>query len=177
MSPAANPIDVHDDPLDALTRVLMEHRGALVDVARREGVLAADAVDVVQDALCTWLALASRGEAPTSPDEIPAHLRAVVRNAARNRRRRHHLACPHLDVELATDDAHSSESLVSRAEDRVRLRACVARLCETQRAVVTLRMLAERPGEDVAAALGITRSHVDVLLHRAKAALRACMTE
>ena len=38
-------------------------------------------------------------------------------------------------------------------------------------------MLEERPGEDVAAALGLSRGHVDVLLHRAKASLRVCMTE
>jgi RNA polymerase sigma-70 factor (ECF subfamily) len=42
--------------------------------------------------------------------------------------------------------------------------------------VVTLRLLEERPGEDVAAALGITPGHVAVLLHRAKQALRVCMT-
>jgi RNA polymerase sigma-70 factor (ECF subfamily) len=40
---------------------------------------------------------------------------------------------------------------------------------------VTLRMLEEQPGEDVAAALGITPGHVAVLLHRAKRSLRACM--
>jgi len=40
-----------------------------------------------------------------------------------------------------------------------------------------LRLLEERAGEDVAAVLGITRGHVDVLLHRAKASLRECMTE
>ena len=40
-----------------------------------------------------------------------------------------------------------------------------------------LRMLEERPGEDVARALGISSGHVAVLLHRAKAALRTCMTE
>jgi RNA polymerase sigma-70 factor (ECF subfamily) len=37
-------------------------------------------------------------------------------------------------------------------------------------------MLEERPGEDVALALGILKGHVAVLLHRAKRALRACMT-
>ena len=61
------------------------------------------------------------------------------------------------------------------AEAHVRLRACVNELCDTQRAVVTLRMLEERPGEDVARALGIQAGHVAVLLHRAKTQLRACM--
>lgn len=44
-------------------------------------------------------------------------------------------------------------------------------------AVVTLRMLEEQPGDDVARALGISAGHVAVLLHRAKRALRACMEE
>ena len=49
------------------------------------------------------------------------------------------------------------------------------KLCKTHRTVVMMRLLEERGGEDVAAALGITRGHVDVLLHGAKASLRACM--
>ena len=39
-----------------------------------------------------------------------------------------------------------------------------------------LRLLEERQGEDVAASLGISRGYVDVLVHRAKASLRVCMT-
>jgi len=52
----------------------------------------------------------------------------------------------------------------------------VQTLAEIQRAVVTLRMLDEVPGEDVATALGITPGHVAVLLHRAKGNLLTCMT-
>jgi RNA polymerase sigma-70 factor (ECF subfamily) len=66
---------------------------------------------------------------------------------------------------------------ISRAEDHVRLRACVDRLCDTQKAVVTWRLLDEQPGENVAEALGISRGYVDVLLHRAKIQLRACLTD
>jgi len=62
-----------------------------------------------------------------------------------------------------------------RAEAQVRLRVCVAELCEIQRAVVLLRLLSEQPGDDVAQSLGISRGYVDVLTHRAKSALRACM--
>jgi RNA polymerase sigma-70 factor (ECF subfamily) len=49
-------------------------------------------------------------------------------------------------------------------------------LGDAQRAVVSLRMLDDVPGEDVARALGITPGHVAVLLHRAKANLLVCMT-
>ena len=69
----------------------------------------------------------------------------------------------------------TAEELLGHAEEVVRLHACVSELCGVQRAVVTLRLLEERSGEDVADALGLTRAHVDVLVHRAKGALRVCM--
>ena len=166
------------DPLDALERILRDRRAELARVARREGLAPEDAVDCVQDALCTYLRLAGRGEAPDDTAEQPAFLAEIVRNAARNKRRRHHLSHPHegRDAVLVTDE-RTTEALVARAEEHVRLRACVDRLCDTQRAVVTLRLLEERRGEDVAEALGISRGYVDVLLLRAKASLRVCMTE
>ena len=89
------------------------------------------------------------------------------------------MARPHEDVDalpLARVPEGSAEALVAEAEEHVRLRACVDQLCETQKAVVMLRLLEERPGEDVAASLGISRGYVDVLVHRAKASLRVCMT-
>ncbi len=114
---------------------------------------------------------------PPSDDEVAALLATIVRNAARNRRRRHFRARPHDELDearLAVPDA-AADDLIASAEERVRLRACVSELCDVQRAVVTLRMLEEQPGDDVARALGISAGHVAVLLHRAKGALRACM--
>lgn len=55
----------------------------------------------------------------------------------------------------------------------------LSELVRTERAslvAVTLRLLDERSGEDVAIELGLTRGHVDVLVHRAKSALRQCMS-
>jgi RNA polymerase sigma-70 factor (ECF subfamily) len=160
------------DPLDRLSQLVREQRSALAAVARAEGLSAEDAVDCLQEALSTFL---DRLDRP--PENWTASLTLMVKNAARNRRRRHHLARPHRSLEdHDVSDAPTAEDLIARAEETVRLRACVAGLCEIQRAVVTLRMLEEQPGEDVARALGISAGHVAVLLHRAKAALRACMT-
>jgi RNA polymerase sigma-70 factor (ECF subfamily) len=109
---------------------------------------------------------------------VGPYLAGVVRNHARNKRRRHHLARPH--DELDADRASSSDdalTLMAKAEEHIRLRACVDRLCDTQRAVVTLRLFEDHSGSDVAAALGLRRGYVDVLLHRAKDSLLACMTE
>ena len=168
------------DVLGTLSELARGRRGELVRLARREGASPEDAVECVQDALCTFLQVAQKRELPSERDQWPAYLAGVVRNTARNKRRLHHVARPHEDVDalrLAAVSEGSAEALVAEAEEHVRLRACVDQLCETQKAVVMLRLLEEQPGEDVAASLGISRGYVDVLLHRAKASLRVCMTE
>jgi RNA polymerase sigma-70 factor, ECF subfamily len=175
---AASPSEY--DVLGILSDLARSGRADLVRVAQREGASAEDAVECVQDALCTFLQLAQKKELPAAQAEWPLFLGGIVRNAARNKRRRHHVALPHEDVDalrIAAAANDTAETLVAEAEEHVRLRACVDQLCETQKAVVMLRLLEEQPGEDVAASLGISRGYVDVLLHRAKASLRVCMTE
>ena len=165
------------DALDQLATLARRERGALAAVARYEGVNPEDAIDCVQEALCQLLSRVQSGSLPLPSEQWGRYLAGMVRNAARNRRRLHALARPHEAVDslpLAANIAATDEVL-ARAEQHVRLRACVADLCEVQRAVVTLRLLEERPGEDVARAVGISAGHVAVLLHRAKASLAACM--
>jgi RNA polymerase sigma-70 factor (ECF subfamily) len=169
------------DDFDKLTDLIRTRRAALVRLARAEGVSPEDAVDCLQEGLCTLLDLGRRGALPEENTESDwfALLAEIVRNAARNRRRRHFVSKPHDDVDdhaLAGEATPAADDLITRAEEHVRLRACVEELCEIQKAVVTLRMLEEHPGEDVAHSLGISAGHVAVLLHRAKLSLRACMT-
>ena len=168
-----------EDVLGTLDRVVRERRAELAALARREGLGAEDALDCVHDALCTFLQLGLRGGLPADVAEHAPLLAGIVVNTARNLRRRHHITRPHqtTDTIVLGDGAPSTETLVAHAEECVRLRGCMNRLCKTQRTVVMMRLLEERPGEDVAAALGITRGYVDVLLHRAKASLLVCMTE
>ncbi len=179
--------------LDGIVRA---HRGELSAVARSEGLTAEEAIECVQDALCTYLSgdpnapveaaseveaaglVEARSPQPLGPEQLAlATIKTMVRNAARNFRRRHRRLKPHepIDVDHEPLTPATVEDLVAHAEDVVRLRACVASLCSVQRAVVMLRLLEERSGEDAAAALGLTRNHVDVVVHRAKAALRVCM--
>jgi RNA polymerase sigma-70 factor (ECF subfamily) len=172
-------VRIMDETLDRLGSIARSERGRLAAIARAEGASAEDAVDCVQEALCTFLDLAKKDELPKNSDEWAPLLGGVVRNAARNHRRLHANARPHLElVEGALSDPKLAvaEDLLARAEDHVRLRMCVEELCTVQKAVVTLRLLEEIPGEDVAATLGISRGHVAVLLHRAKRSLHACMT-
>jgi RNA polymerase sigma-70 factor (ECF subfamily) len=114
-----------------------------------------------------------------APDEAAALLAVVVRNVARNLRRRHHRERPHVsDAEVVAalaDPLPSVDDLIARAEERVRLVGCMHHLSDVQQRVVTLRLLDELTGLETAAALGITPENAAVLLYRAKAALRDCL--
>jgi RNA polymerase sigma-70 factor, ECF subfamily len=161
-------------------RLVHEHRAHLGRVARREGLGPEDAFDAVQEAFESFLKLPQAQALCDAPEEARKLLVVLTRNVARNRRRLHADARPHLrdDHVLAAlpADGATALELCAAAEEEVRLRGCVQTLGDLQRVVVTLRMLDEVPGEDVARALGISPGHVAVILHRAKSNLLACMT-
>ena len=162
-----------------LTRLVHDHRATLARIARGEGLLAEDAFDAVQEAFRAFIVRDDARELVTRPDEARKVLVVLTRNLARNRRRLHAGARPHLSdatvVESLPDEAPTSEEVLESIEEREQLARCVGELGEVQRAVVTLRMLDEVPGEDVARMLDIAPGHVAVLLHRAKANLATCM--
>lgn len=171
------PTDSGDERASAFLDLGREHRAALVRVARGEGVTPEDAVECVQDALITLLGREQRGELTAPPAEWRFLPSAMVKNAARNRRRRPE----RVRLRVEVDDAHleanepRADEALTRGEEHEKLHACIAELCGVQRAVVMLRLLEEHAGEDVAQALGISRGYVDVLAHRAKASLKTCM--
>jgi RNA polymerase sigma-70 factor, ECF subfamily len=139
----------------------------LVAIAAREGVAPADRLDVVHDAV---LVLLGR---PDLPDDT---LTAIVRNAARNHRRRHHRARPHVPIgDVVLADANTPESAVERATAATQLACCMAELGEAHRHVVRLRLLEELSSAEAARALGLSAGHVAVLLHRARKQLAECM--
>jgi RNA polymerase sigma-70 factor (ECF subfamily) len=163
-----------------VTRLVREHRSRLAAVARHEGLAGEDAFDAAQEAFTAFLIL-PRAQELEGSDWAEHTLVALVRNIARNARRLHAHARPHVSdgeaVDGLADAAPAADQRLADAEDRGRLARCVGRLADVQRAVVTLRMLEDRPGEDVARELGIKPGHVAVLLHRAKQSLHQCMTE
>lgn len=175
----ASASDISVDPFEQLSRLVREQRSALLAVAVREGLSAEEGLECVQDALCAWLVHSQR-EPPQPSELLAASLKHRVRNVARNARRRHHRLLPHRTVDPTQEPvapAADAEQLIGAAESSLRLKVCFAELRDVERAVVTLRLLDERSGEDVALALGLSRAHVDVLVHRAKATLRVCMLE
>ncbi len=162
---------------DVIAEITRAHARHLAAVARHEGLTADDALDAVQESLHRFLVLRRERDLSAEAGELRALLAAIVRNEARNMRRRHHRSVAHDDLEAAT--LHSPEAsgiaLLEAREDHTRLIGCVRQLGDRERAVVTLRMLEELSSAEAAEALGLTPGHVAVLLHRAKRELHQCM--
>lgn len=165
--------------LEWATRLVHTHRGRLYRLARREGLREEDSLDCVQDAFHTFLLLPQARQLVESNDDSLKLLSVLVRNHSRNRRRRHEIARPHDSgdetLALLTAEALPVDALIAQAQEFALMIGCLDHLGKLQRAVVSLRMLDEVAGEDVAAMLGLPPSHVAVLLHRAKEKLRSCM--
>lgn len=155
------------------------HTRRLAAVARAEGLTAEDALDAVQEGFHTLLSMPQARSLVGNEDDCAKLLSVIVRNAARNMRRRHHRARPHVEMSMNESyvDQPSVESMIERAEEHVRLLGCINQLGTLQRHVVSLRMLEELSGEDTAHELELTSSHVAVLLHRAKRELQRCLLE
>ena len=73
-----------------VSRMVLQHRGRMVAIARQEGVLAEDALDCAQEAFQTFLLVPQARALVDAPEDCARLLSTLVRNAARNRRRRHH---------------------------------------------------------------------------------------
>src|SRR5271165_1106803 len=155
--PFAQPIDA-DSFHGWVTVLVHQHRARLARVVRREGVRADDALDCVQEAFLSFLALPQARLLVGLPDDSARMLIILARNIARNRRRRHDYARPHVvddaAVEELASDAASVDEVIAAAEQHAMTLGCIATLNEVQRAVVRLRLIDEVPGEDVAAQLG-----------------------
>jgi RNA polymerase sigma-70 factor, ECF subfamily len=162
-----------------VSELVHQHRARLIRVVRREGVRAEDALDCVQDAFLSFLNLPQARLLVGLPEDSARMLVILARNIARNRRRRHDYARPHLvddvTVEGLVSEAASADEVIAAAEQHAMTLGCIATLNEVQRAVVRLRLVDEIPGENVARQLGMTPTHVAVLLFRAKQYLRHCV--
>jgi RNA polymerase sigma factor (sigma-70 family) len=153
------------------------HARSLAAGAVREGLTRVEAIDAVQEAFTTLLRLPQARELSLDDEGASGLMVVLVRNAARNIRRRR-LRHPSEPLEGALEvpaDAPSVDCLLAAAEEHVALLGCVNQLAETQQLVVRMRVLEELSPEEVARALGLTRGHIAVLLHRAKRALMECI--
>lgn len=154
------------------------HTADLAGIARAEGLTADDALDAIQEAFHTFLSLPQARSLVGAPDDSRALMSVIVRNAARNMRRRHHRSKPHEDIDQTPDVADSMptvDALVEVAEAHVQLVGCMNRLGEIQRNVARMRMLEQVGNAEVAQRLELRPGHVAVLLHRAKESVVRCM--
>jgi RNA polymerase sigma-70 factor, ECF subfamily len=162
-----------------VTQLVHCHRKRLLRAVQREGLRTEDALDCVQDAFHSFLVLPQARLLVDSPEDSAKLLTVLAKNLARNRRRRHDRARPHLGDDevlaaLPTDTA-TADQLVAQSEAYALMVGCVATLSQLQRTVVSLRLVDEVPGEDAARLLGISPGHLAILLHRAKKQLRSCL--
>lgn len=154
------------------------HTDALARHARAQGLSAQDALDAVQEAFHTFLLLPQGRSLVNHDEDAQRLLYVIVRNAARNMRRRHFRAAPHEPVDALALDAElpSADELIERAEEHVQLLGCIAKLNQVQRHVVTLKMLDELQSSQIAQELELSPNHVSVLLYRARHELMRCIT-
>lgn len=155
------------------------HTRRLAALAQREGLAGDDAIDAVQEAFVTFLQLPQSRSMASDDDDVLAFLGVIVRNAARNARRRHHRSQPHVPIEdtpLEADDT-SIDTWIERAEQHAAILGCVQKLGDIQRHVVQLRLLDEMSNAEVSAALGLRPNRVAVVLHRAKRSLQQCLAD
>jgi RNA polymerase sigma-70 factor (ECF subfamily) len=166
---------------DWVTRLVHQHRARLVRIVRREGLGSEDALDCVQDAFYGFLTLPQARLLVEEPDDSAKLLTVLAKNVARNRRRRHDRSRPHISDEITLEaleaEGASADRIVAEAQEYALVVGCMATLNQMQRAVVTLRLLDEVPGENVARMLGTSPGNVAVLLSRAKKSLRSCYAD
>src|ERR1700754_3225005 len=89
---------------DWIAGLARDHAGRLAAMARKEGAAASDALDVAQDAFGMLLDRPALHALKDRPEDAARFLTTVVRNAARNLRRRHYRSRPHVEIgEIASE--------------------------------------------------------------------------
>lgn len=166
----------------AYERLVREHTGHLLAVARRMLGSEADAADAVQQAFLS--AFKSLGSF-SGESRLSTWLHRIVVNAClmklRTERRRPAKSIEEL-LPKFKDDGHQlnpagnwkpiPESVIQDTEVGERVRAAIAELPDLLREVLVLRDIEELDTQAAAAHLGISESAVKTRLHRARQALR-----
>jgi RNA polymerase sigma-70 factor, ECF subfamily len=115
--------------------------------------------------------------------EVAGYVARVARHALVDLARRAGRSCaPPEDADAwaaalaeATDEPPRPEDALVAREFARALVACAEALAPRARAAWFGRVFLERPSRELAATLGVNAAHVDVIVQRARAALRACM--
>jgi len=176
MAPAAGApaIDQNVDMADPgvanreLARLFDENATSLVRLARLFVDHRDAAEDIVQEA---FLRMARSRHRVRDPEKVPAYLRSIVLNLARDHNRRGLLSLRH--VQSQTDlDPSSVEEYLEIADDHRRMLDTLSKLPLRQRACLTLRYLNELGVSEIGETLGLSPNSVKTHLTRGLNALR-----
>jgi len=158
-------------------RLLVEHGGAVVKVARAYTVTAEDGRDLAQEILLqVWRSLPRfEGRADAATWMYRVALNTAIGWKRKERRREAGRGSELRVEELSSDGADAAEDAALR-ETVERLYAAIRRLNKADAAIVLLSLdgLSYR---QIAEVLGISESHVGVKLNRARKALGELMGE
>jgi RNA polymerase sigma factor (sigma-70 family) len=182
-------------------RVLEAWADGMLRLARAHVSTDASAEDVVQD---TWLAVIKGLDRFEGRSSLKTWVYRILVNTAKNRGARESRTISWDSLAAALEDAGptvdpsrfqgrddrlpghwrepppawpSAESQVVAAEVRAHVEAALRELPYRQRAVITLRDVEGYGAEEVCSVLGISAGNQRVLLHRARAAVRARLAE
>jgi len=168
---------------DALRRVTADHAARLFRAARRLGLSPTDAEDLVQDAFSTFLQSLDRFEGRSSVytwlhgiliRQAKAYWRRLARDADRDPidktwESRFDAAGNWVRPPVDPYRALSSQQV------GLALRECAGELPARQRAALLLRQVERRSAAETAELLGLSVTHIGVLVHRARLRMRACL--
>ena len=161
----------------AFTRLVGRHRARLLALTARIVGSRSAAEDVVQEVVTrAWINAATWQSKETARASYAAWLSRVAVNLAIDQTRKGRPA-PLEDVEEPVDQGVLPDAAMVAKERRAQLQAAIAELPERQRLALTLTYDADLSNADGANAMNISVGAFELLLVRARKALRTAMTE
>jgi RNA polymerase sigma-70 factor (ECF subfamily) len=157
---------------DALRLLADRHAEIPWRIAYRMLADAAEAEDVVQDAMLRLWQYADRWQAGGSG--VAAWLTRVTTNACLDRIRRRRFVSADAVPERA-DDGLLADEAIEHDEARAAVAACIEALPDRQRATIILTYYEEQQNKMAAEILAMQVKAFESLLFRARASLRACI--
>lgn len=168
----------------ALHEVAHQHARRLYRAARGMGHPPADADDLVQEVFVTFVTTLDRFEGRA---EVHTWLFGILLRKSQERLRKRGRDDEHDPIDdewaanfdvagqwirppLGPDRALEAKQTAQAIQD------CLPNLSETQRDVFLLRMVETLSAAEVSNILGLTVTHVGVLLHRARLRMRQCLS-
>ncbi len=154
-----------------LTAELEGNLAWLRRAARGLGFTSADAEDLVQMVAATFIEVMPRFEGRSS---LRTFLFGILRRKAAEMRRVARRISYDEQMHLASDIGDGEARLANAQLGRL-IEDCIGELPAKQRAAAHLRLVQERPSDDVGRQLGVSANYLGVLINRARAHLRDCV--